>query len=180
VAEEQRFKAFGAVAGFFHDVAQQKKWMGQEAHRAALEKARQAREAWEAGRQVEYIPAVGKQGDVAMPLDEAFEYYGTERGGNLGHYVNSFALMSREKTLPYDAQSRAAEIRVPTMLVHSEKALAPTLARTFYDRLEVDKRMCWLESSGQIDFYDDPKLIDPAVDHLVALFERDGEPLPTR
>jgi dienelactone hydrolase len=172
VAQEQRFRAFGAVAGFYHDAAQQLQWMGQETYQAALAKARKAREAWEAGGEAEHIPAVGKNGDVAMPLDEAFEYYGTDRGGNLGHYLNSFAIMSREKTLPYDAQSAASRIRVPTVLVHSEKALAPQLARAFYDQLNVDKQLFWLESAGQIDFYDDPQLIEPATDHLVALFDK--------
>lgn len=171
VAHEPRFKAFGAVAGFFHDAAKQQAWMGEEAYQAALTKARRAREAWEAGADAERIPAVGKGGDVAMPLDEAYEYYGTERGGRLGHYVNSFVVMSREKTLPYDAQAAAAAITVPTLLVHSEKALAPALARAFYDRLNVTKEMLWLESNGQIDFYDDPKLIEPASERLVAWFD---------
>lgn len=56
-----------------------------------------------------------------MPLDEAFEYYGTARG-QIGGYVNSFAVMSRADTLPYDVQSAAARIAVPTALVHSERA----------------------------------------------------------
>lgn len=168
VVDEPRFKAFGAVAGFYHDAAKQQEWMGAEAYQAALAKARKAREAWEAGADAERIPAVGKGGDVAMPLDEAYEYYGTERGGRLGHYENSFAVMSREKTLPFDAQGAAAAISVPTLLVHSEKALAPALARTFYDHLNVTKDMVWLESAGQIDFYDDPQLVDAASDRLVA------------
>ena len=49
-----------------------------------------------------------------MPLDEAFEYYGTDRGGKLGHYVNRFATTSREHTLVYDAQSAATQIDAPT------------------------------------------------------------------
>ena len=172
VAQERRLKAFGAVAGFYHDAAQQQAWMGDEAYRAALTKAREARQAWEASGRAESIPAVGKQGDVAMPLAEAFEYYGTDRGGKLGGYVNAFAVMSREKTLPYDAQSFASRIAVPTLLVHSEKALAPALARAFYDRLEVPKQTVWLESAGQIDFYDDPVLVGLAADQLVAFFDR--------
>lgn len=171
VAEEPRFTAFGAVAGFYHDATQQQAWMGPEAYQTALAKARAAREAWEVTGRAEHIPAVGKEGDVAMPLAEAFEYYGTDRGGNLGGYVNSFAVMSREKTLPYDAQSFASRIAVPTTLVHSEKALAPALARAFYDRLEVPKQMFWLESVGQIDFYDDPALVGSATDQLVGLFD---------
>lgn len=165
VASDPRLRAFGAVAGFFHDAAQQRKWMG-AGFEDSLAKARAARDAWQATGLAERIPAVGKSGDVAMPLDEAFEYYGTDRGGKLGGYVNSFALMSREQTLVYDAQSAARKIVVPTVLVHSERALSPTLARAFYEQLQVPKAIHWLESKGQIDFYDEPALIEAAVDLL--------------
>jgi len=164
VATDPLLKAFGAVAGFYHDAAQQRTWMGDQ-YEVALAKARTARAAWEQTGKADYIPAVGKEADVAMPLAEAYTYYGTERG-QLGHYQNSFAVMSREQTLPYDAQSAAAAIRVPTVMIHSEKALAPALARAFYDRLSADKAIHWLASQGQIDFYDDPARIEPAADLL--------------
>jgi len=169
VSTEPRFAAFGAVAGFFHDANQQREWSG-AGYEPALGRARAAREHWEAGGKVETIPAVGKEGEVAMPLAEAFEYYGTPRGGQLGHYVNAFAVMSREHTLRYDARGAAKHIRVPTILVHSEKALSPSLARAFFDELEVEKHIHWLDSKGQVDFYDDPALIAAAVDILNAAF----------
>ena len=165
VAADRRLRAFGAVAGFFHDAAQQRIWSGAN-YEPAIASARASREAWQATGVAEHIPAVGKSGDVAMPLDEAFEYYGTDRGGKLGHYANSFATMSREHTLVYDSQTAAARIQAPTVLVHSERALSPTLARAFYERLQAPKAIHWLESKGQIDFYDDPRLIDAAVELL--------------
>lgn len=169
VAREPRIKAWGAVAGFFHDAEKQREWMG-AGYDKALEGARAARRKWEEAREVETIPAVGKgDGPVAMPLAEAYEYYGTPRGA-VANYVNGFAVMSREDTLPYDAQGAAAEIRVPTVLVHSEKALAPALARKFYDALSGPKAIHWLESQGQIDFYDGAPLIASASDHLAAHF----------
>jgi fermentation-respiration switch protein FrsA (DUF1100 family) len=164
VAADPLLTAFGAVAGFYHDAVQQRAWLGDN-YEATLTKARAARTAWEQTGQAEYIPAVAKEGDVAMPLAEAYAYYGTERG-QLGHYQNRFAVMSREQTLPYDAQLAASAIGVPTVMIHSERALAPALARAFYDRLRVDKAIHWLESQGQIDFYDDPARIEPAADLL--------------
>ena len=70
-------------------------------------------------------------GDVAMPLDEAFEFYGTSRGA-VPNYVNGFAVQSLAYTTQFDAQEAAARIRVPFLLVHSEHALVPPLARAFY------------------------------------------------
>ncbi|NUQ76077.1 MAG: dienelactone hydrolase family protein [Polyangiaceae bacterium] len=171
VAREPRIKAWGAVAGFFHDAEKQREWMG-AGYEKALEGARAARRKWEETREVESIPAVGKgDGPVAMPLAEAYEYYGTPRGA-VSNYVNGFAVMSREDTLPYDAQHTAPEIRIPTVVIHSEKALAPALARKFYDALPGPKAIHWMESQGQIDFYDGALLIAAASDHLASHFER--------
>lgn len=70
----------------------------------------------------------------------------------------------------YDAQSAAPQIRVPTLLLHAEKALAPGLARNFHAALAGPKTIEWLESSGQIDFYDDPALIAACADRLATHF----------
>ncbi len=167
VADDKRIGAFGTVAGFFHDNAMQRKWMG-ERYEAALARAKAARETYETTGQSEQIPAVGK-GDVAMPLDEAFTYYGTERGA-VANYTNAFAVMSREHTLPWDAMAAAPKINVPTLMIHSEKALAPALARAFFAKLAGEKRERWVESEGQIDFYDRPERIEPAADALAEHF----------
>jgi uncharacterized protein len=59
---------------------------------------------------------------------------------------------------------------VPVLVVHAEKALVPDLARAFYSAVKSPKQQFWLESQGQIDFYDDPRLITPAAD-AVASFQ---------
>jgi hypothetical protein len=168
VADEPRIRAFGTVAGFFHDAEQQRQWM-KDGYQQALDRARRARERYEETGELETIPAVGLEGEVAMPLREAFDYYGTARGAVPG-YRNEFALMSREHTLPWDAQSAAPAIQVPALVIHSEKALAPALARKFFAALGGEKRERWTESQGQIDFYDQPERIEPAADWLAEHF----------
>ena len=117
------------------------------------------------------IPAVAPDGgDVAMPLREAYEFYGTPRG-NVPNYVNGYAVQSLAHSLPFDARGAAEEIDVPVLVVHSERALVPDLARGFYSAVKSPKRELWLVSQGQIDFYDDPRLINPAAD-AVAHFMR--------
>ncbi len=171
VADDDRIRAWGAVAGFFHDAAKQREWMG-DGYDAAIDKARAARAAFEATGDSAEIPAVG-DGEAAMPLAEAFEYYGTPRGA-VPNYANAFAVMSREHTLPWDAMSAAPSIRVPTLMIHSENALAPALARKFYGLLAGEKSEQWVESEGQIDFYDRPERIEPAADALAAHFRAHG------
>jgi uncharacterized protein len=109
-------------------------------------------------------------GDVAMPLREAFEYYGTARGA-VASFTNAFAVESY-KHPTVDAQEAATRLAIPFLLVHSEHALAPSLARKFYATVTSAKSELWLDSAGQIDFYDDPRLIEPAAEATAELFRR--------
>ncbi len=169
VASEPRLLAFAAVAGVFPDASAMRKSMGTKFD-AIVDAARESRERFEAGQPAEYIPAVG-QGEVAMPLAEAFEFYGTPRGA-VPNYTNRFAVQSREFTLPFDTMDVADRLRVPTLMIHSERALVPQWARAFYQRVQAPKQELWLQSQGQIDFYDDPRLIDAAADAMAAHFEQ--------
>jgi fermentation-respiration switch protein FrsA (DUF1100 family) len=165
VADDPRILAFAGVAGVYPGAA--------VPDPAVVERGRAARQRRLATGDAETIPAVAAEGgDVAMPLREAFEYYGTARGAVPG-YVNAFAVESYG--LPaVDAQEAAARLAVPFLLVHSEHALAPPLARAFYATVTSAKSELWLDSAGQIDFYDDPRLIAAAADAAAEMFSTDA------
>jgi uncharacterized protein len=168
VAEDSRFRAFAGVAGVYTDNAKNRAAMG-EAYRAKIERGRAAERRWRETGDAETIPAVAPDGgDVAMPLREAYEFYGTPRG-EVPNYVNGYAVQSLAYSVPFDARGAADLLEVPVLIVHSERALAPDLARAFYSAVKAPKRQLWLESRGQIDFYDDPKLITPAADAVAKL-----------
>lgn len=112
------------------------------------------------------IPAAALNGDAAMSTPELFDYYGTPRAG-VANYANSFAVMSREHFLPFDVKAAAPRITAPVVMVHSEHALSPHLARQFHAALPGEKRMEWIEGPNQPAFYDDPMLVSRAAD-LVA------------
>jgi uncharacterized protein len=170
VAEDSRFHGFAGVAGVYTDNAKTKARMG-DAYQATIDRGRAAERTWLETGEAETIPAVGPDGgDVAMPLREAYEFYGTPRGG-APNYVNGYAVQSLAYSLPFDARTAADAINVPVLIVHSEKALTPDLAHAFYSAVKSPKHELWLESQGQIDFYDDPKLVIPAAD-AVAAFPR--------
>jgi fermentation-respiration switch protein FrsA (DUF1100 family) len=167
VAEDDRFAAFAAVAGVFTDRAKTEASMG-AAFEAAIERGRAAEQKLLDSGDAETIPAVARDGgDVGMPLREAYEYYGTPRG-QVPNYVNAYAVQSLAYSLPFDARSAADVIDVPVLVVHSEAALAPDLARAFFAAVTTPKRELWLKSEGQIDFYDDPALITAAADAVAA------------
>jgi uncharacterized protein len=167
VGEDPRFQAFAGVAGVYTDNAKTKARMGGE-YEAKIERGRAAERKWSETGEAETIPAVAADGgDVAMPLREAYEFYGTPRGG-VPNYVNGYAVQSLAYSLPFDALGAADAISVPVLIVHSEKALTPDLAHAFYSAVKSAKEELWLESQGQIDFYDDPKLVTPAADAVAA------------
>ena len=167
VAGDDRVKAWGAVAGFFHDVGEERERLG-ERYESTLESAIQAREHFEDFGEAHTIPAFGT-GEAGIPLVEVSEYYASSRG-HAPNYKNEFAIMSREHTIPWDAQSAAYDITVPTLVVHSENALAPELARKFFTSLGGKKEQVWLESKGHIDFYDQPEHVNIVSDHLARHF----------
>ncbi len=164
VADDSRIRAFAGVAGVYPDAT------AAPADPAVLERGRRARQRRLEDGVVEMIPAVAADnGDVAMPLTEAFEYYGTDRGA-VPNYTNGFAVESFAHTAGFDAMDAAGRLAVPFLLVHSEHALVPPWARAFYAAVTTPKSELWLDSAGQIDFYDDPRLIEPAADAAAALF----------
>jgi fermentation-respiration switch protein FrsA (DUF1100 family) len=169
VADDERIAAFAGVAGYYSDAASFAS-SSPEGYQAAIDRGRAAEERWRQTGQAEMIPAVAPDGgDVAMPLREAYEFYGTSRGA-VDNYTNGFAVQSFAYTTQFDAQEAAPRLRVPFLLVHSERALAPPLARQFYAAVRTPKTDLWLESEGQIDFYDRSGLIDPAADAIVEQF----------
>jgi uncharacterized protein len=170
VAEDRRFRGFAGVAGVYTDNAKTRARMG-AAYRATIERGRAAERKWRETGEAETIPAVAPDGgDVAMPLREAYEFYGTPRG-QVSNYVNGYAVQSLAHGLSFDARGAADVIDVPVLIVHSEHALTPDLAHAFYSAVKSPKHELWLESQGQIDFYDDPTLISPAADAVAAFLQ---------
>src|SRR5262245_21424797 len=168
VAEDDRFTGFASVAGYFGETTTQ----SVEAASSSIARGRAAEKKWRETGVVETIPAVGADGgDVAMPLREAYEYYGTSRGA-VPNYVNAFAVQSRAYTATFDSMGAAPLIKVPTFIVHGERALAPALARRFIANLAGPHDDLWLSSRGQIDFYDQPAIIRAAADAIVRWFDR--------
>ncbi len=160
-----RAKALACIAGYYRDV---------EAIRAAdpagfarkLEEGAAARSHHAHTGVVLTIPAAAGEGDAAMQTPDTVDYY--TRRAAVSNYHNAFAVMSREHFLPFDVQSAAPSLRVPTLMVHSEHALSPAWARKFHATISAPKRLAWIASRGQTDIYDDPVIVAAACDLAAA------------
>ena len=162
VAEDDRFDAFAGIAGVYGAAAPDAEYSPSVIRGTAAEQE------WKETGQAEMIPAVGPDGgDIAMPLREAYEYYGTSRGA-VPNYTNGYAVQSFAYTGIFDSQGAAPLIKVPAIVIHSENAMIPKLAHSFIEGLTSPHEQLWLQSQGQIDFYDDPRLINAAADAIVS------------
>lgn len=162
--DNPRVKALGAVAGYYRDVSELRA-RDPAGFQTKVDQGIAARQRYEATGEVVTIPAVALTGDAAMTLAETYDYYGTPRAG-VPNYVNALAVMSREHFLPFDVQPAAPRLTVPVAMVHSEKALSPAWARRFHEQVRSSKRIGWLTSEGQVDFYDHPPLVSRACDFV--------------
>ena len=169
VAEDVRLRALAMVAGYYRDPNEMRA-RDPLAFDAKVAEGRAAREDYEATGEVRIVPAAALKGDAAMQTNDTVDYY--TRRAAIENYRNAFAVMSREHFLPFDVQSVAARLRVPTLMVHSERALSPAWARKFHDALHPPKTLRWIDSRGQTDIYDDPAIVASACDliaeHLLA------------
>jgi fermentation-respiration switch protein FrsA (DUF1100 family) len=165
-AEDQRFDGFAGVAGVYGAAAPDAE------SSPSVIRGRAAEKEWKETGHAETIPTVGPDGgNVAMPLKEAFEYYGTPRGA-VPNYTNGYAVQSFAYTGLFDSQEAAPLIKVPAIVIHSENAMLPKLAHNFIERLTSPHEQLWLQSQGQIDFYDDPRLINAASDAIVSFVSK--------
>lgn len=176
--DEPRVRAVGAIAGYYRDVVEMRE-KDPDGFHARVNAGRAAREHFEATGEVLTIPAAALVGDAAMTLADTYDYYATPRAAVPG-YVNRFAVMSREHFLPFDVQSAAARIQAPIAMVHSENALSPAWARRFYEAVPGRKTIEWIDSKGQVDFYDAPEIVTKASDRIARhLDEHLGNPRET-
>jgi alpha-beta hydrolase superfamily lysophospholipase len=163
---DPRVRALGLIAGYYRDVEEMKA-RDPEDFAAKVAAGAAARARYEEHGELVCIPAAALEGDAAMTLAETYDYYATPRAG-VPNYENRFAVMSREHFLAFDVQAAAARLTAPLAMVHSERALSPSWARRFFTAAPVEKSVDWVESAGQVAFYDTPELVERASD-LVAL-----------
>ncbi|WP_261300731.1 alpha/beta hydrolase [Paenibacillus andongensis] len=173
-ALDKRIKALATVAGFYHDPNVMKAWLGEEGYRTKVELSRAAQRKYEESGVVEYIPSISEdptETNVAMPGDEPYDYYGTARGFS-PHYRNRFAVMSFEEFLNFNSIDFAGDIVAPTLVVHGTNDLYCTTngAQNFYDHLQAEKRIHWIETTNHIDLYDQDQYVDQAVRQIEAWF----------
>ncbi|WP_405730505.1 alpha/beta hydrolase [Streptomyces sp. NBC_01537] len=148
-AMDPRVRAVAGIAGAYNSPAWFAGKMGIDAYRSALSTF--------LDRYYEPLPAVAPRGgEAAMPGQEPYAYYGTERGAS-PHWRNQVTRGSLYSLMTFDALS-AAELlgATPLLVVHGkvDDYCSPELARAMYQRAAGHKEISWLDCEQHIDLYD--------------------------
>lgn len=171
-ASDPSINALVTIAGFYHDPQVMRQWLG-ENYEARLQMGRTARIKYETTGQVDYMTNVAPfDSNVAMPGQEAYEYYGTSRGARRG-WVNRSAVMFFEPFLQFNAIDAGREIKAPTLVIHSDTALVPDGARRFFASIPTNqKQLAWMTTENHIAFYDRPEVVQSAAGKAAHWFKQ--------
>lgn len=172
-ADDQRIKALATVASFLPEPALNNQMFGEAEvtrRRAAGAEARQKFE--KTGEQI-MVPAYSSVDKTAVnyiPQDN-FDYYFNKSRGGIPEWKNEFAVMSYEPWLDFDPIKKAAAIRIPTMMVHSDGCAFPEQVKKFHFLLGGVKELAWGDGI-HYDYYDQPAQVDYAVKSVTGFLNK--------
>ncbi|MEO1437846.1 MAG: nuclear transport factor 2 family protein [Bacteroidota bacterium] len=98
--------------------------------------------------------------------ENAFDYYLNPAKAAGTAYDNRFAVSSWEGWLNFDGISAAENIQQPVRIVHSESGAIPAGTKAFFDGLNNEKTISWLNDYTQQDLYHHDDAITAALDQI--------------
>ena len=166
-AFDPRVRVFAGIAGAYNNPYAMRSGMD---YPAVLGSFAEVLERQDRGGPVEYLPAVAASGEAAMPGDEPYAYYGTERGASL-FWSNEVTRASVRELVTMDNIMGADFLSPkPALIVHGvvDRFCSPEGAEEVYRRLDQPKRIVWLDAKEHIDLYDREPYVTQAVDATAA------------
>lgn len=173
-AQDSRIRGISLVAGHYLTPETATLYLGgQEVVRKRISDAERARKEFETTGKVNYIPIVGAENALlkAKLIEEWYTPWETSspwfkfRGG----WENRITQMSEADIWGWDVGKTARRIETPVLMVHADHAASGSkIPRNVFEALKSkNKKLVWLESGNQLQFYEDPLIIDRAA-HVVA------------
>ena len=181
---DTRIRTVGLVAGHYllPDVAIN--YLGSAENLAnRLRKAKKARLTFESTGKVDYIHIVSPSLDIpdpeallSFPAIQKFYIRWQDREQGLEHrglWENRITTMSESLIWEYDVRPSLVQLATPLMMIHADRAATgPKIPRQLFETINSSsKELVWLENAGQIQFYEDPIVIDSAISHLSRFFD---------
>mgnify|MGYP003715722401 CR=1 FL=1 len=172
VGQTDQFKSFAAVVPWFNtDEVVNAFYGGESGIKERIEKSRAAVNKFQETGEMEYQLTISDS-DPTAAMYGPFEYYLNPNIGQVANWSHDkFAVMSWEPWLTYRPVGAAKSIDIPTLIITSEGAATPKADQEFFELLQGEKELVWLEG-GQLDFYYKDEQVNASVEKLVEHFRR--------
>lgn len=167
---DNRVSALGLVAGHYLTPATTTLYLGDDQRvTARMERSAEAKAVFENTGEVRYISIVGS--DEALLIADAVDQWYTpwdnrapwfaHRGG----WENRITAMSEANIWGWRIDETVPQLKTPVLMVHGDKAASgENIPRDLFDTIPaVDKTLHWINGVNQLQFYEDPLVIDSAV-----------------
>jgi uncharacterized protein len=171
LAEGVPVRSLASVAGWFHDPSSIAPFYGGDAGVALrVGRAREALEKYLHASEVAMVPAY-KEGDDRAGMHFKLDYYALASRGAVPAWANEMSEITCLYWLWYDGLSAATAVSTPSLFVHADGCAFPEHVKRVYERVKGQKELAWGEGS-QIDFYDQPRAVDFALNAVGQWFDR--------
>lgn len=176
-SEDSRIKAVVTTASWLHDAEAVKLFYGgAEGVNTKIADARAAKKEYAENGTVQYIPSISTE-DTSAAMYGPYDYYlNPERGAVKEWSSDQFALMSWEDWLTTDPMPTAANLTVPTLMIHSDGAVLPQYTKNYFEKIAAtDKKLHWMETElespfHQFSYYDQEDEVSESVNEASTWF----------
>lgn len=174
---DDRVASLAAVAGHYLTSETAKMYLGDDATIAVrMERAAAASAKFADTGEVEYIPIVGS--DKALLTAKAIADWYLPWGNGApwltfrGGWENRITAMSESDIWGWRIDDTAPRLTLPVLMIHGDKAASGTEIprRIFAGIASKRKALHWINDANQLQFYEDPLIIDAAVNALAPHF----------
>ncbi len=175
-AQDQRIKKLVLVAPWLHnqEIARMIYDLRPGGTDGLLQAAKEAKINYAETGVMEYVLAASELDPLsAMYVPEnAFDYYLNPSKAAGTKYANLFAVGSWEPWLTFDGISAGKDISQPVFIVHSESGAVPQGAKQFYELLQGEKDIKWLNDFDQQQLYFETDAVNTAMGEVVAYLKK--------
>ena len=177
-SEDSRIKSVVTAASWLHDAEAVKLFYGgEEGVNAKIAAAREAKKVYAESGVVQYIPTISTE-DESAAMFGPYDYYLNPERGAISEWSNDkFAVMSWEDWLTTDPMPTAANLNIPTLMIHSDGAVLPQYTKNYFEKIaSTDKQLHWMETElespfHQFNYYDQDAEVAETVTEASNWFE---------
>jgi len=176
-SEDSRIKSVVTAASWLHDGEAVKLFYGgEEGVSAKVTAAQNAKKEYAEQGAVQYIPTISTEDETAA-MYGPYDYYLNPERGAINEWSNDkFAVMSWEAWLTADPMPTAAQLKAPTIMIHSDGAVLPQYTKNYFDGIATeDKKLHWMETDldspyHQFNYYDQESEVKEVISEATKWF----------